>query len=150
MAVSVSRIGRGRPLWPINAQHGATRSRKLQASRVYQVAFEVMKALQADGLERDQEYRPFLQATLVVRLIEQQIAQALHRNLNALDAEDEPNRRNGYYQLQFLDYASATSNSTCRGLNASAGRATGYGRSMFSNSSSGLKMAGNVSSSRTR
>jgi hypothetical protein len=59
------------------------------------VAFEVMKAVRADGLERDQEYRPFVQRPQAHRAgggPGAWVATSTHSI-----AEDEPNRRNGQF-----------------------------------------------------
>jgi transposase-like protein len=65
------------------------------------VAFEVVKATQADGVDWNDDYRPFARQALA-EIIELQMAAAVDRYLDQLDAEDEPDRRNGYYQRHLL------------------------------------------------
>jgi transposase-like protein len=65
------------------------------------MAFEVVKAMQADGLEWDVDYRPSARAALA-EVIELQMAAAVDRHLEALDAEDGPDRRNGHYRRHLL------------------------------------------------
>jgi hypothetical protein len=72
------------------------------------MAFEVVKAMQADGLEWDEDYRPFARAALT-EVIEDQMALAVDRYLDQLDAEDAPDRRNGHYQRHLLLHLNATS-----------------------------------------
>jgi hypothetical protein len=105
------------------------------------VAFEVMKAVRADGLERDQEYRPFVQATSGSS--SRRWPGRLGRDLNALDCRGRAQSAQWPIFGQHRSQRAAHSR-------LHAERAANYGLSMFSNNSSGLKMAGNVSSSRTR
>jgi putative transposase len=65
------------------------------------MAFEVVKAMQADNLEWDEDYRPFARAALA-EVIEDQMALAVDRYLDQLDAEDASDRRNGYYRRHLL------------------------------------------------
>jgi transposase-like protein len=65
------------------------------------MAFEVVKAMQADGLEWDVDYRPSARAALA-EVIELQMAAAVDRHLEALEAEDGPDRRNGHYRRHLL------------------------------------------------
>ena len=65
------------------------------------MAFEVVKAMQADGLEWDEDYRP-LARTALAEVIEDQMAAAVDRYLDQLDAEDAPDRRNGHYRRHLL------------------------------------------------
>ena len=65
------------------------------------MAFEVVKAMQADNLEWDEDYRPFARAALA-EVIEDQMALAVDRYLDQLDAEDASDRRNGYYRRHRL------------------------------------------------
>jgi len=65
------------------------------------MAFEVVKAMQADGLEWDEDYRPLARAALA-EVIEAQMAMAVDRHLDQLDAEDAPDRRNGHYKRHLL------------------------------------------------
>lgn len=65
------------------------------------MAFEVVKAMQADGLEWDEGYRPLARQALA-EVIEDQMAFAVDRHLDELDAEDAPDRRNGHYRRHLL------------------------------------------------
>lgn len=65
------------------------------------MAFEVVKAMQADGLEWDEGYRPLARQALA-EVIEDQMALAVDRHLDELDAEDAPDRRNGHYRRHLL------------------------------------------------
>jgi putative transposase len=65
------------------------------------MAFEVVKAMQADGLEWDVDYRPSARAALA-EVIELQMAAAVDRHLEELEAEDGPDRRNGHYRRHLL------------------------------------------------
>jgi transposase-like protein len=65
------------------------------------MAFEVVKAMQADGLEWDEDYRPLARQALA-EIIEDQMASAVDRHLEGLDAEDAADRRNGYYRRHLL------------------------------------------------
>lgn len=65
------------------------------------MAFEVVKAMQSDGLEWSEDYRPSARQALA-EIIEDQMALAVDRHLDQLDAEDGPDRRNGYYQRHLL------------------------------------------------
>jgi putative transposase len=65
------------------------------------MAFEVVKAMQADNLEWDEDYRPFARAA-VAEVIEEQMALAVDRYLDQLGAEDASDRRNGYYRRHLL------------------------------------------------
>jgi len=65
------------------------------------VAFEMVKAMQADGLEWGEDYRP-LGRQAVAEIIEEEMAAAVDRYLDQLGIEDEPDRRNGYYQRHLL------------------------------------------------
>ena len=64
-------------------------------------AFEVVKAMQADGLEWGEGYRPLARRALE-EIIEQQMAQAIEAHLEQLDADDAADRRNGYYRRHLL------------------------------------------------
>jgi hypothetical protein len=61
------------------------------------MAFEMVKAMQADGLEWGEGYRP-LGRQAVAAIIEEQMATAVDRYLAELDGDDEPDRRNGHYR----------------------------------------------------
>lgn len=65
------------------------------------MAFEVVKAMQADGLEWGEDYRP-LGRQAVAEIIEDQMAAAVDRHLDQLDADDAADRRNGYYRRHLL------------------------------------------------
>ena len=65
------------------------------------VAFEVVKAMQADGLEWGEGYRPLGRAALE-EILEDQMAAAIDRYLDQLDADDAGDRRNGYYRRRLL------------------------------------------------
>lgn len=65
------------------------------------MAFEMVKAMQADGLEWGEGYRP-LGRQAVAAIIEEQMAAAIDRYLAELDANDEPDRRNGHYKRHLL------------------------------------------------
>jgi putative transposase len=65
------------------------------------MAFEVVKAMQADGLEWNEDYRPFARQALA-EIIEDQMASAVDRHLDQLGAEDTADRRNGYYRRHLL------------------------------------------------
>ncbi len=64
-------------------------------------AFEMVKAMQADGLEWGEDYRPLARQALA-EIIESQMARAIDRYLDELDAEDVPDRRNGHYRRHLL------------------------------------------------
>ena len=65
------------------------------------MAFEVVKAMQADSLEWDEDYRPLARQALA-EIIEDQMAAAVDRHLDQLDAEDACDRRNGHYRRHLL------------------------------------------------
>jgi putative transposase len=65
------------------------------------MAFEVVKAMQADGLEWGEGYRPLGQRALA-EIIEGQMAAAVDRYLDQLEADDDADRRNGYYRRHLL------------------------------------------------
>lgn len=64
-------------------------------------AFEMVKAMQADGLEWGEGYRPLVRQALE-EIIEQQMAQAVEAHLEQLEADDAADRRNGYYRRHLL------------------------------------------------
>jgi Transposase, Mutator family len=64
-------------------------------------AFEMVKAMQADGLERGEGYRPLGRQALA-EIIEEQMAKAVEAHLEQLEADDAADRRNGYYQRHLL------------------------------------------------
>jgi putative transposase len=65
------------------------------------MAFEVVKAMQADGLEWGEGYRPLGRQALE-EIIEDQMAAAVERYLDRLEADDAADRRNGYYRRHLL------------------------------------------------
>jgi putative transposase len=64
-------------------------------------AFRVVKAMQADGFEWSEGFRP-AGRRLVAEVIEQQMARAVDRHLAQLDADDAADRRNGSYRRHLL------------------------------------------------
>lgn len=65
------------------------------------MAFEIVKAMQVDGLEWGEGYRP-LGRQAVAEIIEDQMAAAVDRYLDQLAADDTADRRNGYYRRHLL------------------------------------------------
>lgn len=65
------------------------------------MAFEVVKAMQADGLDWDEGYRPLGRQALE-KIIEAQMAAAVERYLEQLEADAAPDRRNGTYRRHLL------------------------------------------------
>ena len=65
------------------------------------MAFEVVKAMQADGLDWGEGYRPLGRQALE-EIIEDQMAVTVDRYLDQLEAEDAADRRNGYYRRHLL------------------------------------------------
>ena len=65
------------------------------------MAFEVVKAMQADGLEWGEGYRPLGRQALE-EIIEDQMAAAVDRYLDQLEADAVADRRNGYYRRHLL------------------------------------------------
>jgi len=65
------------------------------------MAFEFVKAMRADGLEWGEGYRPLARQALA-EIIEGQMATAVDRHLDQLDAEAAPDRRNGHYRRHLL------------------------------------------------
>ncbi|HXF87780.1 MAG TPA: transposase [Xanthobacteraceae bacterium] len=65
------------------------------------MAFEVVKAMQADGLDWGEGYRPLGRQALE-EIIEDQMAAAVDRYLDQLGADDAADRRNGYYRRHLL------------------------------------------------
>ena len=65
------------------------------------MAFEFVKAMQADGLEWGEGYRPLARQALE-EIIEGRMAAAIDRHLEALDADDAADRRNGSYRRHLL------------------------------------------------
>ena len=65
------------------------------------VAFEIVKAMQADGLDWSEGFRP-LGRQAVAAIIERQMAQAVDLYLDQLEADAAADRRNGYYRRHLL------------------------------------------------
>jgi putative transposase len=65
------------------------------------VAFEFVKAMQADGLDWSEGFRP-LGRQAVAEIIEQQMARAVDADLAQLDADAAADRRNGSYRRHLL------------------------------------------------
>lgn len=65
------------------------------------VAFEIVKAMQADGLDWSEGFRP-LGRQAVAEIIEQQMARAIDVYLEQLEADAAADRRNGYYRRHLL------------------------------------------------
>jgi transposase-like protein len=65
------------------------------------MAFEVVKAMQADGLDWGEGYRPLGRQALE-EIIEAQMTAAVERHLGQLAADDAADRRNGYYRRHLL------------------------------------------------
>lgn len=65
------------------------------------MAFEVVKAMQTDGLEWGEGYRPLGRQALET-IIEDQMAAAVDRYLDQLEADAAADRRNGYYRRHLL------------------------------------------------
>ena len=65
------------------------------------MAFEVVKAMQADGLDWGEGYRPLGRQALA-EIIEDQMAAAVDRSFDHLQADDAADRRNGYYRRHLL------------------------------------------------
>jgi putative transposase len=65
------------------------------------MAFEVVKAMQGDGLEWGEGYRPLGRQALA-EIIEDQMAAAVDRHLEQLQADEAADRRNGYYRRHLL------------------------------------------------
>lgn len=65
------------------------------------MAFEVVKAMQAGGLDWSEGYRPLGRKALA-EIIEDQMAAAVDRYLDQLEADDPADRRNGCYRRHLL------------------------------------------------
>lgn len=65
------------------------------------MAFEIVKAMQADGLDWGEGYRPLGRQALE-EIIEDQMAAAVDRHLDRLEADDAADRRNGHYRRHLL------------------------------------------------
>lgn len=65
------------------------------------VAFEVMKGMQAQGLEWGEGYRPLARAA-VIDLLEGRMAETIEDHLATLAARGEADRRNGSYDRRLL------------------------------------------------
>jgi putative transposase len=64
-------------------------------------AFTVVKAMQADGLEWGEGYRPLGRQALAA-IIEGRMAEAVDGWLEGLGIDDQPDRRNGHYRRHLL------------------------------------------------
>ncbi len=64
-------------------------------------AFELVKAMRADGVDWGEGYRP-LARQAIAEMIEREMAAAVDRHLEALDADAAPDRRNGFYARHLL------------------------------------------------
>ena len=64
-------------------------------------AFEVVKAMRADGLDWGEGYRPLGRRALA-EIIETEMAAAVDRHLEGLEAEDAADRRNGHYRRRLM------------------------------------------------
>lgn len=76
-------------------------SQRAATIRSLPMAFEVVKAMQADGLEWGEGYRPLGRQALE-EVIEGQMAAAVDRYLDQLGADETADRRNGYYRRHLL------------------------------------------------
>ena len=65
------------------------------------MAFEMVKAMQAEGLEWGEGYRPLGRQALA-EVIEDQMAVAVDRYLEQIEADGVPDRRNGHYPRHLL------------------------------------------------
>jgi putative transposase len=65
------------------------------------MAFEIVKAMQAQGLDWGEGYRPLGRQALQ-EIIEEQMDAAVDRHLDQLGADDAADRRNGYYRRHLL------------------------------------------------
>jgi transposase-like protein len=64
-------------------------------------AFEAVKAMQADGLDWGESYRP-LDRQALEEITEDQMVAAVDRYLDQLEANDVADRRNGCYRRHLL------------------------------------------------
>ena len=81
-------------------------------------AFAMVKAMQAQGLDWGEGYRPLVRQALA-EIIETEMSAAVDRRLESLEAEDDADRRNGYYRRSLLTN-SATSSFSLRAPAATA------------------------------
>lgn len=65
------------------------------------IAFEMVKAMHADGLEWGEGYRPLGRQALV-EIIEGRMDEAVDAYLDGLAVDAAPDRRNGYYRRHLL------------------------------------------------
>ncbi len=65
------------------------------------VAYEVVKAMQADSLDWSEGFRP-LGRQAIAEIVEQQMAAAIDDYIDRLEADDAADRRNGYYRRHLL------------------------------------------------
>ena len=61
----------------------------------------MVKAMQAQGLDWGEGYRPLGRQALA-EIIETEMSAAVDRRLESLEAEDDADRRNGYYRRSLL------------------------------------------------
>src|SRR5579872_4112073 len=100
--VSVSGTKRGTPLWLSKAaQRSTPMSQQAATITSLPMALAMVKAMQADGLEWGEGYRPLARQALT-SIIEEQMAAAVDRHLDQLGADDAPDRRNGHYSRHLL------------------------------------------------
>ncbi len=64
-------------------------------------AFAMVKAMQAQGRDWGEGYRPLGRQALA-EIIETEMSAAVDRWLESLEAEDDADRRNGYYRRSLL------------------------------------------------
>ena len=76
-------------------------SQRAATIRSLPMAFEVVKAMQADGLDWGEGYRPLGRHALE-EIIEGQMAAAVDRHLEQLGADETADRRNGSYRRHLL------------------------------------------------
>jgi transcriptional regulator with XRE-family HTH domain len=65
------------------------------------MAFEVVKAMQADGLDWGEGYRP-LGRQAIAEILEDRMSAAIDAYLDGLGTDDAPDRRNGFYRRHLL------------------------------------------------
>lgn len=65
------------------------------------MAFEIVKAMRADGLDLSEGYRDLAREALA-GIIEERMAESVDAWLDSLGAHDEPDRRNGFYRRTLL------------------------------------------------
>ncbi len=65
------------------------------------MAFQMVKAMQAEGLDWGEGYRPLARRALA-EIIENETAAAVDRHLEGVEAEGAADRRNGEYRRRFM------------------------------------------------